>query len=43
MDTNESNSSSKSIINNVAERTVKTTNESGIMDKHLNENKMKNL
>lgn len=40
MDTNESNGSSKQVINNVVERTVETTNGLGITDKHPTENKM---
>lgn len=40
MDTNESNSKSKTIINDVVEKSVETTNELGITDKHPSENKM---
>ncbi len=42
MDTNESNGSSKQVINNVVEKTFETTNGLGITDKHLNE-KMKQI
>lgn len=40
MDTNESNGKSKTIINDVVEKSVETTNELGITDKHPTENKM---
>ena len=40
MNTNESNNSSKHVINNVVEKTVETTNGLGITDKHPTENKM---
>lgn len=40
MNTNESNNSSKHVINNVVEKTVETTNGLGITDKHPSENKM---
>lgn len=40
MDTNESNGKSKTIINDVVERSVETTNGLGITDKHPTENKM---
>lgn len=40
MDTNESNGKSKTIINDVVEKSVETTNGLGITDKHPTENKM---
>lgn len=40
MDTNESNCKSKTIINDVVEKSVETTNEFGITDKHPSKNKM---
>ena len=40
MDTNESNGKSKTIINDVVEKSVETTNGLGITDKHPSENKM---
>ena len=40
MNTNESNNSSKHVINNVVEKTVETTNGLGITDKHPSKNKM---
>ena len=40
MDTNESNGKSKTIINDVVEKSVETTNGMGITDKHPTENKM---
>lgn len=40
MDTNESNEKSKTIINDVVEKSVETTNGLGITDKHPSENKM---
>lgn len=40
MDTNESNEKSKTIINDVVEKSVETTNGLGIIDKHPSENKM---
>ena len=40
MDTNESNGKSKTIINDVVEKSVETTNGLGITDKHQSENKM---
>ena len=40
MDTNESNGKSKTIINDVVEKSVETTNGLGITDKHPSKNKM---
>lgn len=40
MDTNESNGKSKTIINDVVEKSVETTNGLGIIDKHPSKNKM---
>lgn len=40
MDTNESNGKSKTIINDVVEKSVETTNGLSITDKHPSENKM---
>ena len=40
MDTNESNGKSKTIINDVVEKSVETINGLGITDKHPSENKM---
>ena len=43
MDTNESNGKSKTIINDVVEKSVETTNGLGITNKHPSENKMKQI
>lgn len=43
MDTNESNSSSKQVINNVVEKTVETTNGLRITDKNPSESKMQQV
>ena len=40
MDTNESNGKRKTIINNVVEKSVETTNGLGITDKYPSKNKM---
>lgn len=41
MNTTESNMKSKSALTEIVEKTVKTTNEIGITDKHPNENRIK--
>lgn len=43
MDTNESNSKSKRIINELIEKTVETINDLGIIDKHPSESKIKQV
>lgn len=43
MDTNESNDKSKKIINEIIEKSVETTNNWGITDKHPSNNKMKQV
>lgn len=43
MNTDESNGKSKKVINEIIEKTVETTNDLGITDKHPNENKMKQV
>ena len=43
MDTNESNDKSKKTINEIIEKSVETTNNWGITDKHPSNNKMKQV
>lgn len=43
MDTNESNGKSKTIINDVVEKSVETTNGLGITDKHPSKSKMEQV
>lgn len=43
MDTNESNGKSKTIINDVVEKSVETTNGLGITDKHPSKSKMEQI